>query len=110
MNDKPLDVEDISTIQILNRTSYGDWQMHMKIHLRSRDLLEVCEKSVPSDASTSTVNRCTRASFEAINLITTRMTERDLREVIGSKTIENSWELWSTIAEQYASKQAVNRG
>ncbi|MBW0568927.1 hypothetical protein O181_108642 [Austropuccinia psidii MF-1] len=110
MNYKPLDIKDISTIPILNRTNYGDWQMHMKIHLRSRDLLEVCEKSVPSDASTSTVNKCTRASFEAINVITTRMTERDFREVISSKTIENSWELWSKIAEQYASKRTFNRG
>ncbi|MBW0481735.1 hypothetical protein O181_021450 [Austropuccinia psidii MF-1] len=110
MNDKPLDVKDISTIPILDGTNYGHWQMRMKIHLRSRDLLEVCEKSVPSDASTSAVNKWTRASFEAINLITTRITERVFREVINSETIENSRELWSKIAEQYASKRAVNRG
>ncbi|MBW0481615.1 hypothetical protein O181_021330 [Austropuccinia psidii MF-1] len=110
MNDKPLDVKDISTIPILDGTNYGHWQMRMKIHLRSRDLLEVCEKLVPSDASTSAVNKWTRASFEAINLITTRITERVFREVINSETIENSRKLWSKIAEQYSSKRAVNRG
>ncbi|MBW0508537.1 hypothetical protein O181_048252 [Austropuccinia psidii MF-1] len=110
MNDKPLDVKDISTIPILDGTNYGHWQMHMKIYLRSRDLLEVCEKLVPSDASTSAVNKWTRASFEAINLITTRITERVFREVINSETIVNSRELWSKITEQYASKRAVNRG
>ncbi|MBW0536559.1 hypothetical protein O181_076274 [Austropuccinia psidii MF-1] len=110
MNEKSLDIKDISTIPILDGTNYGHWQMRMKIHLRSRDLLEVCEKSIASDASTSAVNKWTKASFEAINLITTRITERVFREVINSETIENSRELWSKIAEQYASKQAVNRG
>ncbi|MBW0532680.1 hypothetical protein O181_072395 [Austropuccinia psidii MF-1] len=110
MNDKPLDIKDISTVPILNGTNYSHWKMCMKIHLRSRDLHEVCKKLVTSDASTSTVNNWTRASFEAINLITTRITERFFRDVINSETIENSQELCSKITEQYAFKQAVNRG
>ncbi|MBW0494580.1 hypothetical protein O181_034295 [Austropuccinia psidii MF-1] len=84
--------------------------MRMKIHLQSRDLLEVCEKSIAPDASTNAANKWTKASFEAISLITTRITERVFREVSNSETIENSCELWSKIAEQYASKRAVNRG
>ncbi|MBW0471589.1 hypothetical protein O181_011304 [Austropuccinia psidii MF-1] len=110
MNKKSLDIKDISTIPILNGTNYGHWQMHMKIHLRSRDLLEVCKKSIAPDASTSTVNQWTKASFEAINLITARITERVFREIIKSETIEKCRELWSKIADQYASKQVVNRG
>ncbi|MBW0554794.1 hypothetical protein O181_094509 [Austropuccinia psidii MF-1] len=110
MNDKPLDVKDILTIPILDGTNYGHWQMHMKINLRSRYLLEVCKKLVPSDASTSALNKWTRASFEAIKLITTRITERVFREVINCETIENSRELWSKITEQYESERAVNRG
>ncbi|MBW0546770.1 hypothetical protein O181_086485 [Austropuccinia psidii MF-1] len=109
MIDKPLDVKDILTIPILDGTKYGHWQMCMKIHLRSKDLLEVCKKSVPSDSSTSAVNKWTRASFEAINLITTRIPERVFTEVINYETIENSQKLWSKISEQYASKRAVNR-
>ncbi|MBW0461885.1 hypothetical protein O181_001600 [Austropuccinia psidii MF-1] len=110
MNKKSLDTKDISTIPILDGTNYGHWQMRMKIHLRSRDLLEVCEKSIAPDASTSAVNKWTKASFEAINLITTRITERGFREVINSETIENCHELWSKIADQYTSKQGLNRG
>ncbi|MBW0536135.1 hypothetical protein O181_075850 [Austropuccinia psidii MF-1] len=110
MNDKTLDIKDISTIPILDGTNYGHWQMRMKIHLRSRDLLDVCENSRSNDTSTSSINKWKKASFEAINLITTRITERVFREVVNSETIENSQLLWAKISEQYASKRAVNRG
>ncbi|MBW0472925.1 hypothetical protein O181_012640, partial [Austropuccinia psidii MF-1] len=110
MNDKIVDIKDISTIPTLDGTNYGHWQMRMKIHLRSRDLLEVCDRPCPLDASTGVANKWTKASFEAINLITTRITERVFREVINSETIENSHLLWSKISKQYASKRAVNRG
>ncbi|MBW0539904.1 hypothetical protein O181_079619 [Austropuccinia psidii MF-1] len=110
MNEKTLDIKDISNIPILDGTNYGHWQMRMKIYLRSRDLLDVCEKSRTNKTSTSSSNRWTKASFEAINVITSRITERVFREIINSETIENSHLLWSKISEQYASKRAVNRG
>ncbi|MBW0467258.1 hypothetical protein O181_006973 [Austropuccinia psidii MF-1] len=110
MNEKSLDIKDISTIIILDGTNYGNWQMRMKTHLRSRDLLEVFKKSIAPDASTSAVNKWTKASFEAINLITTRINERVFREAMSSETIEDCRELWSKIADQYASKQLVNQG
>ncbi|MBW0579608.1 hypothetical protein O181_119323, partial [Austropuccinia psidii MF-1] len=90
MNDKSLDIKDISTICVLDGTNYGHWQMRMKIHLRSRDLLNVCKNARSNDTSTSSINKWKKASFEAINLITIRITER--------------------ISEQYASKRTVNRG
>ncbi|MBW0498796.1 hypothetical protein O181_038511 [Austropuccinia psidii MF-1] len=110
MNDKSLDIKDISTIPVLDGTNYGHWQMRMKIHLRSRDLLDVCENARSNDTSTSSINKWKKASFEAINLITIRITKRVFREVVNSETIENSHLLWTKISEQYASKRAVNRG
>ncbi|MBW0470028.1 hypothetical protein O181_009743 [Austropuccinia psidii MF-1] len=110
MNDKSLDIKDISTIPVLDGTNYGHWQMRMKIHLRSRDLLKLCKNSQSNDTSTSSVNKGKKASFEAINLITIRITERVFREVVNSETIENSHLLWTKISEQYASKRAINRG
>ncbi|MBW0500223.1 hypothetical protein O181_039938 [Austropuccinia psidii MF-1] len=110
MNDKSLDIKDISTIPVLDGTNYGHWQMRMKIHLRSRDLLDVCENPRSNNTSTSSVNKWKKASFEAINLITIRITERVFREVVNSETIENSHALWTKISEKYASKRAVNRG
>ncbi|MBW0465597.1 hypothetical protein O181_005312 [Austropuccinia psidii MF-1] len=82
----------------------------MKIHLRSRDLLNVCKNSQPNDTSTSSINKWKKASFEAINLITIRITKRVLREVVNSETIKNSHLLWMKISEQHASKRAINRG
>ncbi|MBW0526152.1 hypothetical protein O181_065867 [Austropuccinia psidii MF-1] len=110
MNKKSLEIKDISPIPILDGTNYGHWQMCMKIQLRSRDLTEVCDKSIATDSSTGAVKKWTKASFEAINPITKQITERVFREVINSETIENFRELWSKISDQYASKQAVNRG
>ncbi|MBW0483821.1 hypothetical protein O181_023536 [Austropuccinia psidii MF-1] len=110
MNNKTLDIKDISTITILDGTNYGHWQMRMNIHLRSRDLLDICENSWSNNTSTSSLNKWKKASFEAINLITTRIIERVFREVVNSETIENSHLLWDQISEQYASKCAVNRG
>ncbi|MBW0488376.1 hypothetical protein O181_028091 [Austropuccinia psidii MF-1] len=109
MNDKTLDIKDISTIPILDGTNYGHWQMRMKIYLRSRDLLDVCKNLRSNDTSTSSINKWKKASFEAINLITTRITERVFREVVNSETIENSHLIWAKISKHYASKCAVNR-
>ncbi|MBW0473442.1 hypothetical protein O181_013157 [Austropuccinia psidii MF-1] len=110
MNEKILDVKDILTIPVLYGTNYGHWQMRMKIHFKSRDLLAVCNRPCPLDASTGAANKWTKASFEAINLITTRIMERVFREAINSKTIENSHLLWSKSLKQYTFKRGVNRG
>ncbi|MBW0476501.1 hypothetical protein O181_016216 [Austropuccinia psidii MF-1] len=110
MNEETLNIKDISNIPILDGTNYGHWQMRMKIYSRSRDLLDICEKSRTNKASTSSSNWWTKASFEAIYVITSRITERVFREIINSETIENSHLLWSKISEQYSSKRAVNRG
>ncbi|MBW0467473.1 hypothetical protein O181_007188 [Austropuccinia psidii MF-1] len=55
-------------------------------------------------------NKWSKASYEAINLITTRITERVFREVVNTVTIEKANLLWAKIEEQYASKRGVNRG
>ncbi|MBW0499050.1 hypothetical protein O181_038765 [Austropuccinia psidii MF-1] len=110
MNNKTFDIKDISTIPVLDGTNYVDWKMRMKIHLRSRELLDICENSQSNNTSTSSVNTWKTESFEAINLITIRITKRVFGEVVNSETIENSHSLWIKISEQYASKRTVNRG
>ncbi|MBW0530994.1 hypothetical protein O181_070709 [Austropuccinia psidii MF-1] len=110
MNEKTLHIKDISNLPSLDGTNYGHWQMRMKIYLRSRELLDVCKKSRINNASTSSSNQWSKASFEAINIITSRITERVFREIINCGTVENSHLLWSKIFEQYASRRAVNQG
>ncbi|MBW0500847.1 hypothetical protein O181_040562 [Austropuccinia psidii MF-1] len=82
----------------------------MKAHLRSRDLLEVCEHPPGEDASPATINRWTNANYEAVNAILSRINKRVLLEVINSETSEKSNLLWSRINDQYASKTPANRG
>ncbi|MBW0461525.1 hypothetical protein O181_001240 [Austropuccinia psidii MF-1] len=82
----------------------------MKIHLRAKDLLDVCEKSLPGDATIPASNKWTKESYDAINIITTRISERVFLEVINSETTEKANLLWSKINEQYASKRLINRG
>ncbi|MBW0491924.1 hypothetical protein O181_031639 [Austropuccinia psidii MF-1] len=82
----------------------------MKIHLRSKDLIDICEKSPPEDVSTHAVNKWSKASYEVINLITTWLTEKVFREVVNATTVEKANLLWANIEDQYASKRAVNRG
>ncbi|MBW0576987.1 hypothetical protein O181_116702, partial [Austropuccinia psidii MF-1] len=110
MTDRLTDTKDIINIPLLDGTNYGHWHMRMKIHLRSRDLIDVCEKSPPSDISTTATTKWSKASYEAINLITTRLTERVFQEVVNTTTIEKANLLWAKIEDQYASKRAVNRG
>ncbi|MBW0510199.1 hypothetical protein O181_049914 [Austropuccinia psidii MF-1] len=110
MNEKPLKIKEISNIPILDGTNYGYWKMRMKIYLRSGDLLDICEKFRTNEASTSSSNWWTKASFDSINVVTSRITERVFREIINSETIKNSHLLWSKTSEQYASQRAVNRG
>ncbi|MBW0485993.1 hypothetical protein O181_025708 [Austropuccinia psidii MF-1] len=82
----------------------------MKIHLRSKDLINISEKPVPWDSSTTIANKWSKYSYEAINLITTKIIERVLPEVVNAVTIEKANLLWAKVKEQYTSKTAVNRG
>ncbi|MBW0502340.1 hypothetical protein O181_042055 [Austropuccinia psidii MF-1] len=110
MAERLTDVKDLSNIPLLDGTNFGHWHMRMKIHLRSKDLIDVCEKSPPEDLSTHAVNKWSKASYEAINLITTQLTGRVFQEVVNTTTMEKANLLWAKIEDQYTSKRAVNRG
>ncbi|MBW0504602.1 hypothetical protein O181_044317 [Austropuccinia psidii MF-1] len=110
MTTRLIDTKDINNISLLDSTNFGHWHMCMKIHLRSRDLIEICKKSPPVDVSATATSKWSKASYKAINLITTRLTERVFREVVNTITIEKVNLLWAKIEDQYASKRAANRG
>ncbi|MBW0470492.1 hypothetical protein O181_010207 [Austropuccinia psidii MF-1] len=104
MTDKAFKSKDISNIPMLDGTNFGHWHMHIKIHLRSKDLVDMCEKSVPSDSSKTIVNKWARESYEAINLITNRLTERVFCEVLNVETIEKANLLWEKIEDNMLQK------
>ncbi|MBW0503144.1 hypothetical protein O181_042859 [Austropuccinia psidii MF-1] len=102
--------KDSIPIPFLDGTNFGHWSLKMRIHLRSRDLLDVCERKLPDDATPSASNKWSKASYEAIDIITTRVTEKVFREIVNEETYNNANLLWSKLIDQYASKHAVNRG
>ncbi|MBW0501283.1 hypothetical protein O181_040998 [Austropuccinia psidii MF-1] len=102
--------KEVSTLPFLDGSKFGHWSLKIKIHLRSRELLDVCENRIPEDASTSQENKWAKASYEAINIVTTRVVEKVLREVLNEENFANSYLLWNKTIEQYVSKGAVNRG
>ncbi|MBW0548517.1 hypothetical protein O181_088232 [Austropuccinia psidii MF-1] len=63
--------KDVSTLPFRYGSNFRHWSLKMKIHLRSRDLLDVCEKKIPEEASTCQAKKWEKASYEAIDIITT---------------------------------------
>ncbi|MBW0479361.1 hypothetical protein O181_019076 [Austropuccinia psidii MF-1] len=109
MTDKNTDKETFS-IPILDSSNYSEWNLRMMFHLRSRDLLDVCETPLAAGATAPALNKWTKASHEAINIIASRLSHVVFLEVINNETKDNAHLLWTKINDQYASKRAINQG
>ncbi|MBW0551252.1 hypothetical protein O181_090967 [Austropuccinia psidii MF-1] len=96
-------------IPTLDESNYSQWHIHIKIHLRSKDFLDVCEKPLAEDANTTAASKWKKASYEAINIIISRISDRVFLEVVNPTTTEKADLLWSKIRNQYASLRPVNR-
>ncbi|MBW0465783.1 hypothetical protein O181_005498 [Austropuccinia psidii MF-1] len=79
-------------------------------HLRSKDLLDVCEKLLATGSTPTTINKYTKASHEAINIIASRISHVVFLEVINQETKHNAHLLWTKINNEYVLKRAINRG
>ncbi|MBW0532629.1 hypothetical protein O181_072344 [Austropuccinia psidii MF-1] len=101
--------KDVLTIPVLDGTNYSEWRVRMTILLRSKELLDVCEKEPEPGVSASATNRWTKASYDAVNIITARVSHKVFIEVIKLNTT-NSYLLWTKLKDKYASKKATNRG
>ncbi|MBW0526855.1 hypothetical protein O181_066570 [Austropuccinia psidii MF-1] len=102
--------QDISSVPILTGTNFSEWYGHITIILQSKDLLDVCKKSLDPEASTTLSNKWKKSSYEAVNIISSRVSNQVFLECVNQETIKNSHLLWTKINEQYASKRAINRG
>ncbi|MBW0508799.1 hypothetical protein O181_048514 [Austropuccinia psidii MF-1] len=99
MTEKKSETKEIN-IPILDGTNFSQWHIRMKIHLRSKDLLDVCEKTLTEDAITTVRKKWKKASYEAISIITSSINEKVFLEVINPETTEHANLLWSKIKEQ----------
>ncbi|MBW0533783.1 hypothetical protein O181_073498 [Austropuccinia psidii MF-1] len=102
--------QDISSVPILTGINFSEWYGRITILLRSKDLLNVCEKPLDPEASTAISNKWKKSSYEAVNIIASRIYNQVFLECVNQDTIKNSNLLWTKINEQYASKRAINRG
>ncbi|MBW0471593.1 hypothetical protein O181_011308 [Austropuccinia psidii MF-1] len=100
--------KDTFNIPVLDNTNYSEWNLRMMFHLRSKDLLDVCEKPLTPGATSTNLNKYTKASHEAINIIASRLSHVVFLEVINQETKDNAYLLWTKINDQYASKRAIN--
>ncbi|MBW0577695.1 hypothetical protein O181_117410 [Austropuccinia psidii MF-1] len=110
MNTKQTEVRESSNIPLLDGTSYSHWYLQIKIHLRSKDLIKVCEKPLAPEASIPVTNKWYKSSYKAINIITSNINKIVISEVVNNETIEKANIRWAKLNEQYASRRAVNRG
>ncbi|MBW0463319.1 hypothetical protein O181_003034 [Austropuccinia psidii MF-1] len=110
MSDKNNESKDSSNIPILDRLNYREWYMCTCIYLKSKDLLDLCLRQVPADATPAAINKLNKSSFEAISFISTKIDPSVFVDVMDDETMEDANLLWERINEQYASKTAINRG
>ncbi|MBW0553042.1 hypothetical protein O181_092757 [Austropuccinia psidii MF-1] len=110
MSDKNNEPKDNSNIPILNGLNYSEWYRRTRIYLKSKDLLDVCLRQVPDDATPAAINKWNKASCEAVSFISSKINPSVFIEVMDDDTMEDSNLLWERINEQYASKTAINRG
>ncbi|MBW0475316.1 hypothetical protein O181_015031 [Austropuccinia psidii MF-1] len=100
----------MTSIPILDGSNHGQWSLRMEIRLRSRDLLEVCEKGISEDATPSAINKWKKAYYNSIDIIPARINEKVSTEVLNEETGGNAYLLWLNITNNYASNHSVSRG
>ncbi|MBW0593138.1 hypothetical protein O181_132853 [Austropuccinia psidii MF-1] len=93
---------DISSVPILTGINFSEWYGCITILLRSKDLLDVCKKPLNPEASTAISNKWKKSSYEAVNIIASRISNQVFLECVNQDTIKNSNLLWTKINEQYA--------
>ncbi|MBW0535072.1 hypothetical protein O181_074787 [Austropuccinia psidii MF-1] len=99
--------KEILTIPVLDGTNYSEWSVRMTILLWSKKLLDICEKEPEPGISAAATNQWTKASYNAVSLITACVSNKVFIEVIKLNTT-NSYLLWTKLKDKYASKKATN--
>ncbi|MBW0548154.1 hypothetical protein O181_087869 [Austropuccinia psidii MF-1] len=110
MLEKTTEINKELNIPILDGSNYSQWHIHMKIHLQSKDLPDVCKKQLAEDANNTAASKWKKTSYKAINIIISQISDRVFLEVVNATTTEKANLIWSKIKNQYALVRAVNRG
>jgi hypothetical protein len=97
-------------LPILDGTNYTNWSGRIKVHLRRKELWNVCTVPMNPLATSEEKEKYNKSNFEAIAIIIPRLNTSCYNEVVNKETIDVSTLLWKKITNQYASHSVVNRG
>ncbi|MBW0482930.1 hypothetical protein O181_022645 [Austropuccinia psidii MF-1] len=81
---------DISSVPILTGTNFSEWYSRIIILLQSKYLLDVREKPLDPEASTTISNKWKKSSYEAVNIIASRVSNQVFPKCVNQETIKNS--------------------
>ncbi|MBW0525868.1 hypothetical protein O181_065583 [Austropuccinia psidii MF-1] len=82
----------------------------MRLLLRSKDLLDVCEKAPSANVTTPSANKWNKAGYNKINPITSKVNHCVFLAIANSETSDNAHLLWTKIKDQYTSKKVLKKG
>ncbi|PLW22832.1 hypothetical protein PCASD_14575 [Puccinia coronata f. sp. avenae] len=97
-------------LPILDGTNYTNWSGRIKVHLRVKDLWNVCTVPVNPLATEDKKEKYPKSNYEAIAIIIPCLNARCYNKVVNKDTIDTATLLWRKITDQYASHSVVNCG
>ncbi|MBW0579332.1 hypothetical protein O181_119047 [Austropuccinia psidii MF-1] len=97
MSDKNNETKDSSKIPILNRLNYSERYGCTCIYFKSKDLLDICLRQAPANATPTSVNKWNKSSCEAISFISSKIYPSVFIEVMDNDTMEDANLLWKII-------------
>jgi hypothetical protein len=89
-----------SLLPIINMDNYSSWYGRMKVHLRGKDLWNVCITRLPIEPvpSETAVAKHTKSMNEAIAIIIPHLNSCCYRECVNVSMMDNSFLLWQQLA------------
>jgi transposase InsO family protein len=101
-------------LPILDGTNYTNWSGRMKVHLRGKELWDVCTLGLvtigPLPPSSKEKAKFKKANNKAIAIIIPHLNARCYNEVVNKNAINEAALLWAAISAQYALHSVVNCG
>ncbi|MBW0495077.1 hypothetical protein O181_034792 [Austropuccinia psidii MF-1] len=101
---------NISHVPVLDGQNYPLWSILIDIELSARGLWDVCSSELCPTTDASVINNWNQLSFEAVQLILSRLHPEIIVTGVNANTVENTKLLWTKIHEKFASQKVTNRG
>ncbi|OAV86136.1 hypothetical protein, variant [Puccinia triticina 1-1 BBBD Race 1] len=95
--------ESLVQIPLLTEENYPEWVLRMKIYLRHCELLGICTTPPPHSPDADYKKKM----YEAVNIITGRLSSSSFMEVIDTENEVNPYLMWQKINSHFGMKSAA---